>query len=252
MDSWEEYMKKYCPQSFRVFVDEYFHLIECISNFLSRENKAYELGKYRNKVTPPMEKMMAAFSLVSFDPDGLMPNSIKAVFVFMDAYPRKGAACGVPVVTLDGQIQPTLANLYKRLKETYKIPTYSASYDDLDHKDKWEDSVLAFERGILPEELPDGDIRGLSSEGVFFLNCALTTRENEIKVHIDEWSLITEPLIKWLSRTFPFLVFVFFGKEAQNYSSHVSASKHKIICTSHPSNAGYNAGFGNSNIQRSE
>jgi uracil-DNA glycosylase len=217
------------------------------------EQRKYDMGKTKIPLTPPMHLISASTALISFDPTGLLPNSVKVVFVFLDPYPRKGAACGVPVATLNGYVQPTLANLYRRLRETYKIPQHGPSYDDRDTKNKWEDSILASSiEGMLPDELNTGDIRGwLAGQGVLFLNIAQTTLEgytDRQKPHVEDWSLYTEAFIKWLSTTFPFLVFVFFGRDAHEYAWHVSATKHTVIKTSHPADRGFNSGFSESDI----
>jgi uracil DNA glycosylase len=217
------------------------------------QQHSFDTGKIKAPMTPSVPLIGSSMFLVSFDPEGLLPNSVKVVFLFLDPYPRKGAACGVPVATLDGRVQPTLENFYKRLHETYKIPQYGPSYNDKDVRDKWEGSVLASSiEGFMPECLPMGDIRGwLAGQGVLFLNVAHTTLEgntDRIKPHVEDWSLYTEAFIKWLSQTFPFLVFAFFGREAQEYAWYVSATKHTVIKTSHPADRGYGSGFGESDI----
>jgi uracil-DNA glycosylase len=74
-------------------------------------------------------------------------------------------------------------------------------------------------------------------------NAALTTREREIGAHLDTWQCFTARMIEWLSETYPFLVFVMFGKEAQGYGKYINSNKHAILKTSHPAGRGYNHGF---------
>lgn len=206
---------------FRAFLDENMHHIQGISAFLEREEDLSNKGM-KPRVTPDVSRILSVFSLVSMDPYDLLPNSLKVVFLFQDVYPTPGAACGIATATLNGRIQPTLSNMFKRLSETYKGT-------DPEH----------------PVEIPpsDGDIRGWCTQGVLPINCAFTTREGEIKAHMDEWAIFSAQLVKWLSDAYPFLVFVLFGKDAQQMKKYINRSTHAVLETSHPSGRGYYAGF---------
>ncbi len=203
------------PVGLRAWVEENAYRIDAMSNFL-------ELEYSDRPVTPPKGQIMSTFHLVSMDPWGLFPNSLRVVFLFQDVYPTPGAACGVATASLNGRVQETLANMWKRLQET------SPS-------------------GSIPA-LENGDIRGWCTQGVLMTNVALTTREHTIMAHMFEWKGFTECLLDWISETFPFIVFVFFGKEARGLQSRIDGQKHKVINTSHPSGRGYYAGFHESNI----
>lgn len=203
------------PVGLRSWINEYDYIISGLSNFL-------ELEYSDELVTPPKDQIMSVYHLVSMDRWGLFPNSLRVVFVFQDVYPTPGAACGVATASLNGRIQGTLGNLWKRLQET--MPP-----------------------GSIPT-LKDGDIRGWCTQGVLLTNLAMTTREGIIRGHVGDWKDVTETLISWMSDTFPYLVFVFFGRDARILQSKVDGSKHTIITTSHPSGRGYYSGFHESNI----
>lgn len=203
------------PVGLRAWVQENDYMIDALSNFL-------ELEYSDQRITPSKGQIMSSFHLVSMDPWTLFPNSLRVVFLFQDVYPTPGAACGVATASLNGHIQETLKNMWHRLKETSPP-------------------------GSIPD-LPNGDIRGWCTQGVLLTNVAMTTRERVIMGHMSEWKSFTESLLEWMSDTFPFLVFVFFGKEARALQSRIDGQKHKVITTSHPSGRGYYAGFHESNI----
>lgn len=206
------------------------HIVDGISNFLEIED---DDGK---KITPRIEMIFSTFYLVSMDPYDLYPNSLKVVFLFQDSYPTPGAACGVATATLNGVIQPTLKNLYTRMKDTYQ-PKKKIISDDKE-----------IEVDIPIPYLIDGDIRGWCTQGVLMWNAAMTTREREVGAHLEEWSLFSQQMMKWMSETFPFIVFVLFGKKAQMYKKYIDVSKHHIIETSHPSALGARYGFNTCDI----
>lgn len=247
----EELVRSYAPVLLKKFMHDNWHIIEGISNFLESEQE--ESKKGRPKITPRIELLLSAFHLVSFDPYGLLPNSLKVVFLFQDPYPTPNLACGVATCTLNGYPQLTLTNIFKRLSETYRIP-YQA-VDKIKEKVQGEDGKeVEIEKEIAVTKYKDmpplvgGDIRGWCTQGILMWNTALTTREHEMEAHISEWSLFTDQMIKWMSDTFPFLIFVCLGKKAQLYQKHINASKHIVLASSHPAGRGYNYGFNKCDI----
>lgn len=207
-------VRDYTPVHMRAFIYDHMHIIEGISNYMDQEQND------GNRITPSINVILSPYHLVSMDPAGLFPNSLRVVFILQDPYPTPGAACGVATATLNGSIQPTLSNMYKRICDTY-TPSV----------------------GDMPS-LVDGDIRGWCMQGVLMMNASMTTRERDISApHVDVWSTLTQPMVKWMSETFPFLVFVLFGKKAQYYKRYINQSKHHVIETSHPSTRGSAYGF---------
>lgn len=202
----DDRIKKYPPAFMDSFIDENGHIIEAVANYIENQDN----------VTPPIDKVWDAFHLVSFDRYGLFRNSLKVVIMLQDPYPTPGTAMGVALATTNGTIQPSLANFHRRIKETgHQVP-----------------------------DLRSGDIRGLAAQGVLLLNASLTTVTGEINAHTDVWDLFTTQLVKWLTKTFPFLVFVFMGRNAARYGDYVTdKNRHPIIETSHPSGRGYHYGF---------
>lgn len=216
--SFKEYLDNHTPPGLESFIEDSKDVIVATSNFLEVES---EEGIDKPRITPRLELILSNFYFVSFDPDQMYSNSLRVVMLFQDTYPQPGVACGIATASY-GPPQATLKNMHKRLRETY--PPF---------------------QGLYPQS---GDLRGWCVQGVLMLNSALTTLEGQIGSHIDIWELFTTKFIKWLSDTFPYLVFAMFGKVAQRYSNHIDKGKHTILCTSHPSGRGANYGFNTCNI----
>lgn len=82
-------------------------------------------------------------------------------------------------------------------------------------------------------------------QGVFLLNKALTcTPFGEARSHMHIWSKFTESVIIELDRLFNSIVFVFLGKDAQEYNKHVSARNY-ILNYCHPAATVYAKARGN-------
>lgn len=231
-----ELVEKYCPLSLVPFAKDNMHLINGISNFLDAQEE-------EGKITPRIELILSAFHLVSMDPEGLFPNSLRVVFMFQDTYPTPGAACGVAITSLNDRVQPTLRNFYQRIVETYEMPAPVENNQSL-----YEPPIYNGTKANMPQRIPNGDVRGWAAQGILMLNAGLSTLEYKKEAHIDAWSLLMPRLIEWISTAFPFVVFVLFGKVAQSYKGQINASKHHILTTSHPGDNGYNRGFGTSDI----
>jgi len=194
----EEYVSEYIPHTLRPFFSQIPHIIKGISLFLEKENTETE-------VTPPIELIFSSLHLISFDPKGFLPNTLRVVFVLQDPYPQSGYAHGVAMSVRDGSIPMSLRNVEKVLKKSY--PTFS---------------------------LVNGDIRGWCCQGVLLWNTTLTTRVGVSRSHVCEWRDFNDLFIKYISTTFDFLVFVLFGSDARRLKGLIDVTKHVIIETSHP------------------
>jgi len=191
----EEYVDTYIPYTLRPFFSKIPHIVKGISIFLENEEE----------VTPPIELIFSSLHLVSFDPHGFLPNTLRVVFVLQDPYPQPGYAHGVAMSVRDGTIPMSLHNVEKVLKKSY--PTFS---------------------------LVNGDIRGLCCQGVLLWNTTLTTRVGKSRSHVSEWRDFNDLFIKHISNTFDFLVFVLFGGDARKLKGLIDMSKHVVMETSHP------------------
>ena len=205
-------IRKHPPPLLRTFFQQIDHLLEAISNFLESQND----------IVPDIRRIFAALYYVSFDIHGLLPNSFKVVMIFQDPYPTSSLACGIATCSLNKIVPPTLMNMFKRIENTYS-PTIM-----------WNKK--------------DGDIRGWCTQGILMTNVTLTTIHGKNKAHVDNWEDYTRIFIRYLSDTFPFLVFMSFGADSRKMCNIVNKKKHTVIETSHPSGLGAHHGFNTCNI----
>ena len=197
------------------WMGEYFERFDHIV-----DGTSCNLDLYIDRISPDIDLLLSPFRMVSMDPHGLLPSSLKVVFMAQDPYPTPGHACGIATCCLTGEIPNTLSNMYKRAKET----------------------VDGF---VVPD---DGDIRGWAAQGILFINKFMTILDNKPLSHTHAWGILTETLIRWLSDTYPHLVFVFLGAQTRELRSRVDSTKHTVITTSHPSGRGYHYGFSTCDI----
>ena len=145
-------------------------------------------------------------------------NSIKAVIIGQDPYHGAGQAHGLCFsVPSDIPIPPSLKNIYKELSEDLNI-------DSPNH----------------------GNLSSWANQGVFLLNSVLTVEDGKANSHKNiGWEKFTEEVISKLSKETSGIVFVLWGKQAQEKEEFIDGSKHLILKAAHPSPlSAYNGFFG--------
>jgi uracil-DNA glycosylase len=159
------------------------------------------------EIYPPLPMIYNAFSV--------KPEDIEVVILGQDPYHDEGQAMGISFSVPEGVTPPpSLKNIYKELK------------DD----------------GFEISNPKSGDLSKWVSQGVFMINTALTVKSHTAGSHSEKWiKNFTESLICYLSHLHP-MVFVLWGKHAQTVCSSLS-SKHKKICSPHPSPFSAHTGF---------
>jgi uracil-DNA glycosylase len=85
----------------------------------------------------------------------------------------------------------------------------------------------------------DPDLTRWAEQGILLLNSALTTVIGKVGEHYDIWKPFITYLFDYLSLNCPGLVYIFVGKQAQNWEEHVNENCHKFLI-SHPASAVYN------------
>lgn len=141
---------------------------------------------------------------------------IKVVILGQDPYHGPGQAHGLSFSVKDGvRFPPSLKNIFKELS------------DDL---------------GV---EIPEtGNLGKWADNGVLLLNATLTVREGEPGSHQGNgWETFTDQVIKTISDLRAGIVFILWGKFAQNKSKLIDTSKHFIISSAHPSPFSVYRGF---------
>ena len=174
-----------------------------IKQYLLREKQS---GK---TVYPPGSLIFNAFNLTPF-------NKVKVVILGQDPYHGAGQAHGLCFSVPKGIAQPpSLVNIFKEIK------------DDL---------------GIAPPN--HGNLEHWAKQGVLLLNAFLTVRANEPASHSKiGWEHFTNAVIKKLSEEKDGLIFLLWGRFAQNKESLIDDFKHHILKAAHPSPFSVHNGF---------
>ncbi len=165
--------------------------------------------KKRYRILPPGEDIFAAFNMTPFD-------SVKAVILGQDPYHNTGQAHGLSFSVRKGvRIPPSLHNIYKELEQDLGYPP--PSHGHLTH---W------------------------AKQGVLLLNAILTVRAHQAASHRNKgWENFTDAAIRALSARREHLVFILWGRFAQEKKRLIDTSKHHIIASAHPSPMAAARGF---------
>lgn len=178
--------------------------------FLQREYFEYECY-------PPKEMIFNAFYSIS------SPEDVKVVIIGQDPYHEPGQAMGLSFSVHENCIPnpPSLQNIIKEIKHEYNM--------DNDHYDR---------------PLYRGDLTYLAKQGVLLLNATLTVRRGQANSHADcGWQIFTDHIIEYLDMLNKPMVFMLWGKFAQNKRVLLTGNNIKILTTSHPSPFSVNRGF---------
>lgn len=153
-------------------------------------------------VYPLLKEIFNAFNKTPF-------HNVRVVILGQDPYHREGLAHGLSFSVPQGVAPPpSLINIFKELK------------NDLDIE--------------IPKNR--GDLSGWAEQGVFLLNTILTVRAHAPASHHHiGWEEFTDAVIKTLSDTHEHLVFILWGKYAEQKRNLIDAGKHLVIVSAHPS-----------------
>ncbi len=164
------------------------------------------LGKI---IYPPGALMFNAFEKTPFD-------KVKVVLLGQDPYHNPGQAHGLSFSVPTGiQKPPSLINIFKELQS------------DL---------------GMDPSA--DGNLEKWAEQGVLLLNATLTVRKNEPGSHSKiGWIEFTDAVIKKLSEQKKGIVFLLWGKFAQDKQALIDETRHHVLKAAHPSPFSADKGF---------
>ena len=89
-----------------------------------------------------------------------------------------------------------------------------------------------------------GDLSGWAEQGVLLLNSTLTVEENKPNSHSKfGWNEITDEIVNHLNDNYEGLIFILWGKYAQNKGQNLDTKKHFVISSAHPSPFAARRGF---------
>ncbi len=174
-----------------------------IVNFLRTEKLA---GK---TIYPPGQLMFNTFNTTPFD-------HVKVVLLGQDPYHGPGQAHGLCFSVQTGiSPPPSLINIFKELNSDIGMP--------------------------IPNH---GNLTKWAEQGVLLLNASLTVRANEPMSHAKiGWAEFTDTVIKKISDQRNHVVFILWGKFAQEKQVLIDETKHLVLKAAHPSPFSANNGF---------
>ncbi len=165
-----------------------------------------KLGKI---IYPPGPQIFNAFDNTPFD-------LVKVVILGQDPYHGPGQAMGLSFSVPKGiSIPPSLQNIFKELQDDTGTP--------------------------IPKH---GDLTTWAKQGVLLLNASLTVRAGEPMSHARiGWQLFTNAVITKISELKSKVVFLLWGKFAQEKMELIDLKKHYVLKSAHPSPLSAHNGF---------
>ena len=160
-------------------------------------------------IYPPGSQILNAFAQTPFE-------AVKVVILGQDPYHGPGQAMGLSFSVNDGvSPPPSLLNIFKELHEDVGVP--------------------------LPRT---GNLTKWAQQGVLLLNASLTVRAGEPMSHSKiGWHHFTDTVIQKVSALKENVVFLLWGKFAQQKEELINTKKHHILKAAPPSPLAANNGF---------
>lgn len=165
--------------------------------------------KSKFKVFPQEDQIFEALNLTP-------PEDIKVVIIGQDPYHNDGQAHGLSFSVQKGvKIPPSLKNIYKELNQDVDLEIPNHGF-----LDEW------------------------AKQGVLLLNATLTVRAHEPGSHQKKgWENFTNAIIKSISDKKENVVFLLWGRFAQQKEQLIDTSKHHVLKAAHPSPFSAHNGF---------
>ena len=178
-------------------------IIEEATNTESYQSlKRFLIDEYEEHIVyPPIEEIWTAFEWTPF-------KDVKVVIIGQDPYHGPNQAHGLSFSVKETvKIPPSLRNIYKELENDLKYPPVNHGY-----LKKW------------------------AKQGVLMLNTVLTVRAHTPNSHKNiGWEEVTNHAIEALNDLDHAVVFLLWGRHAQQKKDLINTNKHFIIESSHPS-----------------
>ena len=165
--------------------------------------------KEKYQIFPKGTEIFNAFNSTPF-------HKLKVVILGQDPYHGEGQAHGLSFSVPKGvKTPPSLVNIFKEIEEDLKINNHGK-----------------------------GDLTKWTEQGVLLLNATLTVRSNMAGSHQNKgWEQFTDKVISTISEEREGIIFLLWGRFAQNKSKLIEKSKHHILMSSHPSPLSSYRGF---------
>ena len=176
-----------------------------------KELRSFLVEEKKSKVIYPKgSNIFRAFWLTPF-------SSVKVVILGQDPYHGNNQAHGLSFSVQQGiPSPPSLLNIYKEIKNDLGIQNNFIS----------------------------GCLEKWSQQGVFLLNAVLTVEAHKPGSHRGKgWENFTDAVIDCLSQKRSELVFILWGKDAQEKAACIDPQKHLVLKAAHPSPYSAERGF---------
>ncbi|QFT90997.1 Uracil-DNA glycosylase [Bacillus sp. THAF10] len=161
------------------------------------------------QIYPEKENIFSAFNVVPY-------QAVKVVILGQDPYHGKNQAHGMSFSVQKGnKIPPSLRNIYTELQNDVGIAPVS--------------------HGFLME---------WAEQGVLLLNTVLTVRESRPNSHKGQgWETFTDEVIRTLNQRAKPIIFVLWGKHAEQKENLITNAQHVVLKSPHPSPFSARKGF---------
>ncbi len=161
------------------------------------------------QIFPPADDIFNAFHFTPL-------SEVKVVIIGQDPYHNVGQAHGLCFsVKPDVDIPPSLVNIYKELKEDL-----GCYIPDNGYLEKW------------------------AKQGVLMLNSVLTVKAHQANSHQGMgWEKFTDAVIRAVNEQDRPIVYMLWGRPAQNKAKSVNNPKHLLLKAPHPSPLSAHRGF---------
>ncbi len=184
------------------------------SNLIDFVKIEYQIGV----CYPPGKLIFNAFDKCSFE-------NTRVVILGQDPYHGPNQANGLSFSVNDGvRLPASLINIFKELNEDLAIP--------------------------FPKS---GNLERWAEQGVLLLNSTLTVKESMAGSHQNKgWEQFTDAVIKCINDEKAGVVFLLWGKYAQDKGKIIDTSKHFVLKSKHPSplSANFGGWFGNKHFSQ--
>ncbi|CAF0997593.1 unnamed protein product [Adineta ricciae] len=136
-------------------------------------------------------------------------SEVKVVILGQDPYHGPNQAHGLCFsVRKNVPPPPSLVNMYKELKAD--IPDF-----------------------VIPNH---GTLSGWARQGVLLLNACLTVEKGKANSHKGKgWEKFTDAIVQYLNDRSANIVFLLWGRDAQNKGARINKSRHHVLTAAHPS-----------------
>ncbi len=151
-------------------------------------------------IYPPLEQCFRAFSTCHF-------ADLKVVILGQDPYHDVGQANGLCFAVNRGiKLPPSLKNIFKELQADI------GQFQGESHLEQW------------------------AQQGVLLLNSILTVRAHEAASHRGKgWEQFTDAVIQLINQQCNHIVFLLWGKYAQDKGKWIDKQRHCVLTAGHPS-----------------